>query len=147
MGIFEKVLQEQQPETLTLTREQAFAAIIVAAATADGNVGATEAARLEQLFASTRLFRPPAAPLQTLIGDVMRLVQQYGTDTVMQLAATALPAPLRAPAFATAVDVVLADGQAGAEERKCIDALQALLRIDDALAMKIVEVMLIRNSV
>ena len=96
MGVFERVLQEQQPDTLTLTPEQAFAAILVAVATADGNVGKREAAKLEHVFGSTRLFRPPAEPLQSLIADVMRLVQQFGIETVMQMAARTLAAPLRA---------------------------------------------------
>lgn len=56
------------------------------------------------------------------------------------------PAPLRASAFAIAVDLVLADGEAGAEERKFIDELQARLQIPDEAAIKIVDVMLVKNS-
>jgi uncharacterized membrane protein YebE (DUF533 family) len=147
MGVFEKALQEQQPETVALTPAQAFAAIIVGTATADGTIGPEETARIDQVFGSTRLFQPPAEPLKAVLAEVMRLMQQYGEDTIVGLAAKVLPPPLHAPAFAAAVDLVLADGQAGVPERSFIDALRAQLEIDEPLALKIVEVMLIKNNV
>jgi hypothetical protein len=41
------------------------------------------------------------------------------------------PPAERAPAFAIAVDLVLADSEASVEERKFIDALQDLLLVSD----------------
>jgi hypothetical protein len=147
MGIFEKVLQEHGPETLTLTPHQAFVAIVVGTASVDGGITPEEAARINQLFGATRLFRPPTGePLQPVLGEVMGLIERHGADRVVALAAKALPPPLRAPAFAVAVDLVLADGEAGAEERKFIDDLQARLQIPDEVAMKIVDVLLVKNS-
>ncbi len=147
MGIFEKALKEQPAETLTLTPHQAFAAIVIGAIGADGRVGPTEAARVNQVFASTRLFAPPGAEaLQPVIEHVMEAFDVYGADAVVGLAAQVLPPPLHAAAFAVAVDLVLADGQAGQAERHYIDRLQELLQIDDAMAVKIVDVMLLKNS-
>jgi hypothetical protein len=47
--------------------------------------------------------------------------------------------------FALAIDLVLADGRIGPREKTFIDELQAVLGIDDTLALKIVEVALIGN--
>lgn len=49
--------------------------------------------------------------------------------------------------FTIAVDLVMADGQASTEERKFIDGLQGLLQVPDETAMKIVEVIIMKNSV
>jgi hypothetical protein len=69
----------------------------------------------------------------------------YGTDTIAPRRES-LPPDLRGPAFAVAVDLVLADGQASIEERRFIDRLQPLLEISDDDAPKIVDVMIVENS-
>jgi uncharacterized tellurite resistance protein B-like protein len=148
MGIFEKVLQEHQPETLTLTPAEAFAALVLSTVRADGRISAEEASRVNQVLGATRLFHTTdTETLQPLLSQVMSLVQRHGPDAVMDLAARALPVPLRAPAFAVSVDLVLADGEAGPQERRFIDALQTRLAIADEEAAKIVDVMLVKNSV
>jgi hypothetical protein len=49
--------------------------------------------------------------------------------------------------FSITVDLVLADGEASTEERKFIDGLQGLLQLPDEDAVKIVDVISIKNSV
>ena len=146
MGIFEKVLQEQPAESITLTPQQAFVAIVVSSVNADGGISPEEAARVNQVFGATRLFRASGESLQPVIAEVMSLIQRYGPDSVVALAARELPPELHGPAFALAVDLVLADGQAGPQERKFIDTLQALLHIPEQDAIKVVEVMLVKNG-
>jgi hypothetical protein len=52
---------------------------------------------------------------------------------------------LRASVFAVATDLVLADGRIEEREKAFIDQLQAALQVDDATALKIVEVLLIKK--
>jgi hypothetical protein len=78
---------------------------------------------------------------------VIELFDAHGFGPVVEAAAKALPDELRAPVFTIAVDLVLADGQASGEERKFIDGLQSLLNVPDEAALKIVDVILIKNSV
>jgi hypothetical protein len=52
---------------------------------------------------------------------------------------------LRATTFALATDLALADGRIGDKEKAFIDELQTVLQIDEATAVKIVEVLLIKN--
>lgn len=149
MGIFEKVLQERGPaEGVALTPRQAFAAIVIGACRADGRVSPEESVRLNELFNSTRLFRQPSPePVQAVLDRVIQLIDSHSADAVVALAAKALPAELHPPAFAIAADLVLADGQAGVEERAFVDRLQELLEISDEEAIRIVDVIVLKNSV
>ena len=150
MGVFEKVMQERHPtsERITLTPREAFAAIVIDAFNADGRVAPEEAARVNEIFSSTKLFRQPSAqPAKAVLDRVVELFGMHGTEAIVAIAAKALPPDLRAPAFAVAVDLVLADGEASVEERKFIDGLQDLLQLPDEDAAKIVDVILVKNSV
>jgi uncharacterized tellurite resistance protein B-like protein len=150
MGIFEKVLHERQPsgEGMALTPPYAFAAIVLGAFNADGRGSQDEVRRANEIFASTRLFRQPhGEAADTVVQRVLHLCETRGADAVASLAARSLPDDLRLPAFTLAVDLVLADGEATAEERTFIDELQARLQISDADAAKIVDVIIIKNSV
>ena len=150
MGIFEKVLQGHDPSahSLALTARHAFAALVLGALNSDGRGTPEETLRINELFNSTRLFRQPSAePAQAVLERVVDLFDVHGFGPVVAAAAKALPEELRAPVFAIAVDLVLADGQASGEERKFIDGLQALLQVPDEAALKVVEVLLIKNSV
>ena len=150
MGVFEKVMQQRQPVTegVSFTPPYAFAAIVVGAFNADGRGAPEEVRRANEIFSSTKLFKQPdSEPVETVVQRVLQLFQTHGADAVATLAANSLPEDLRLPVFTIAVDLVLADGEASAEERTFIDNLQALLRISDADAAKIVDVIIIKNSV
>ena len=150
MGIFEKVMHERHPisESVTLTPREAFAAIVVGAFNADGRVAPEEGLRVNEIFNSTKLFRQPSAePTKAVLERVLELFGMHGAEAIVTAGAKALPPDLRAPAFAVAVDLVLADSEASVEERKFIDGLQDLLQISDEDAMKIVDVIIVKNSV
>ncbi|HEY7386775.1 MAG TPA: hypothetical protein VH743_24195, partial [Beijerinckiaceae bacterium] len=59
--------------------------------------------------------------------------------------AKAIPSDLRTTTFALATDLALAAGRIGDKEKAFIDELQTVLQIDEATAVKIVEVLLIKN--
>jgi uncharacterized tellurite resistance protein B-like protein len=149
MGVFEQVMQERHPaaQSVALSPREAFAAIVIGAFNVDGRIAPEERLRVIEIFNSTKLFRASAEPMQAVINRVIELFDVYGAATIVARAAKTLPAELRAPAFAIVVDLVLADGEASVEERKFIDALQDLLLLSDEDAMKIVEVIIVKNSV
>lgn len=148
MGVFEKVIERHQPAAnLAFSPPEAFAAIVAAAFNADGRVAPEEAIRVNEIFTAAKLFRSSPEPPKAIVNRVVELFAAHGTDAIVAMAARALPAPLRAPAFAVAVDLVLADGDATAEERTFVDRLQALLGIADDDAVKIVDVLVVKNSV
>lgn len=57
-----------------------------------------------------------------------------------------IPSDLRATTFALAADLALADGRIGDQEKAFIDELQTVLQVDEATAVKIVEVLLIKAN-
>jgi len=149
MGLFETVLHDAPAAAASPapSPEEAYVTVLVGAAACDGVVSPVEVARLNDIFRSTRLLNGgPDVALQPLVSRVMAEMEAHGAGPVVALAATAVPEKLRAPAFAAAVDLVLADGQAVPAERRFIDELQRLLQIGDEVALRIVDVMLVKNS-
>jgi hypothetical protein len=76
---------------------------------------------------------------------MLAVLTERGLRATLTAAAAALPANLRPTAFAQATDLALADARIGRREEAFIDALREALGISDALALRIVDVLLIKN--
>jgi hypothetical protein len=151
MSVIDRALQELQgggAEPPVLSVHDAMAAILIASVSADGALGVDESSRIQHVMSMSRLFK--AASGTEGAGSVERavtLLQEHGMDSVLAACAEALPPELHATAFAIAVDLVLCDGRIETREKAYIDRLQAALDVDDRTALKIVEVMIIKNRV
>ena len=97
------------------------------------------------LSASRAIQRLGQGSIAELAERSVALLVAHGLPAVLTACAKAIPIDLRPTAFALATDLVLADGRIGDRERTFIDELQAVLLIDDATALTIVDVMLIKN--
>jgi tellurite resistance protein len=64
---------------------------------------------------------------------------------VLEAAAKALSPELRQTAFVLAADLVLADGVVEEKEKQFLEEFQKTLQIDPELAVKTVEVMVVKN--
>jgi hypothetical protein len=120
----------------------ALAAILVASVFMDGALNVDESAVIESLLSTSRLFR------DATVGSIDRaitLLNDRGAEAVLAASARALPPKLHATAFAMAVDLVLCDGRVEPREQAYIASLQSALGVDEATALKIVEVLVIRN--
>jgi hypothetical protein len=84
--------------------------------------------------------------LQAIVGKVMELIEYHGIAPVVAWAARTIPAELRATAFANAADLVLSDRRVRGHERSLLDELQAVLRLDETTAVRIVEVLSTKNK-
>jgi hypothetical protein len=148
MSIIDRALHKH-PEgvvPLRLSPAEAFAAILVAAVAADGELTAAESARLNGLLASSRVLPPnPPDGNPDVVESALASLADHGLPATLRACAEALPATLGPTAFAQATDLVLSDARIGQRENAFIDALREALRIDDALALRIVDVMLIKN--
>ena len=121
-------------------------AVLVGCAAADGVLGTEETSRLNELLTSSRWGL--GLGVEATAGATMRalnLITDRGLPAVLDACAQAIPAELRATAFALAIDLMLADGRLGSRESTLIDQLQRAFQIDGALARKIVDVLLIKN--
>ena len=112
---------------------EAFAAIIGAAARADGSVLPTETDRLEHTFNSLPMFRGRSEEERSAM--MKRVVDRplNGDGHLLSEAAKALPADLRGTAFAVGLDVLPADGRLRASELQFVEYLRQLCGCDGRL--------------
>ena len=148
MSVIDRALREQSTEASGMTLREAAVTILVAAIASDGAVGPDEAARLNWMVPSLRLYRQtPPEHLQHLIEGATARVSGSEAGTLLTACAGVIPEELRAPLFALAIELVFADGRVAEREKTFVDALQSALAIDDDTALKIVEVLLLKSRV
>ena len=126
---------------------EAFAAIVGAAARADGSMLPTETDRLEHTFNSLPVFRGRSE--EQRLAMIERVVDRppNGDGLLLREAAEALPADLRGTAFAVGLDVVLADGRLRPSELQFIERLRQLLRVRRSVARRMLAVLGTKNLV
>jgi tellurite resistance protein len=135
-----------QDTKLKLSRLDAVVAVLVGCAAVDGVLKAEEAGRLNEVLTSSRwVLESGVEATAGVTTRALNLITDHGLPAVLTACAEAIPAELRATTFALAMDLALADGRLGSRENTLIDQLQRALRIDDDLARKIIEVLLIKN--
>jgi hypothetical protein len=121
-------------------------AVMVASVFADDVESVEESTRLTTALSTSRLFRLALGDASTgIIARVSALLKKHGREPVLGACAKSISPDMRATAFANAVDLVFADGRVDEREKAYVDELQAALGIDDALALKIVEVLAIKS--
>lgn len=80
-----------------------------------------------------------------MLDKLMGLIKKQGAPFVLEKAVQGMPVELQETVFALAADMVFADGSVEDEERDLLENLQAKLTIPDDLAIKIIEVLQIKN--
>lgn len=129
-----------------LESDEALIALLIAAMEANDHVAPNELARAHHLIWSTKRFRRKSGEsVGRLIDRMKGLFQEQEPSTVMAAAARAIPARLRASAFALVADLLLADGRIDARERRFLQRLAASLNLQADAATRVVEVMLVKN--
>ncbi|HEV8360059.1 MAG TPA: tellurite resistance TerB family protein [Candidatus Thermoplasmatota archaeon] len=127
------------------TAAQGVAGVVLYAVIADEVATDEEMDGLRTMLGRMDLFRDPAQ-IDVSLRKALRIAKARGDEGMLALAATGVPANLRATAFALAVDLVMADKDVSDEEEACIERIQAALGVPDDVAHKIVEVLVIKNE-
>jgi tellurite resistance protein len=147
MGLFDNLFTDKTSGGRELTKQEAFAGILLGASACDGH---TADAEVKSLFTATermRLFENVTANKWNAMMDVLlKFLNKDGPLKLVDRCAKALPEGLRQTAFANACDIVLADGTVEDEEKDFLDYLQKALELDGDIALNIVEVMIIKNK-
>ncbi len=131
---------------MAMNSAEAVAAICLVAIAADGYLSKSEEAEMKLRLSRMRLFQGSTEGLEQIKDYLVSGLKKYGPNAMIESARAALPPGLAPTAFTIAVDLVFADGTISAEERTFIDDLRRVLAIPDELALKIVEVMTIKNQ-
>jgi uncharacterized tellurite resistance protein B-like protein len=146
MSVVDKALKHTLVGAPPATVPEAIASLLVAAITVDGNVNPEEAVRIGGVLGTSHVLRQAGdGSMETLANRAIALLTEHGLPAILTGCAKVVPLDLRATTFALAVDLTLADGRIGDQEKAFIDELQTVLQIDEATAVKIVEVLLIKN--
>ena len=137
----------EQASTQELSPQEAFVALLIASARADGSVSAHEANSIEHIVAGMQLFRGHRGDgLHKVFATASARIKDHGAPSVVQAAAAIVPKELRATAFALAIDLMLSDGRLSPKEEGFADELRTLLNVEREKAATIVDVLLIKNA-
>ena len=144
MGVLDDMMSNQKGGAFN--QNEAFAAVAVVAAVADGVVSNEEVVSLQSSLLRMQLFRGwDEQQFSEMFNKLADILQAQGMDALLSAAVKTLAKELHETVFVLASDLILADGSIAVEEKDFLHNLQDLLGINDMLAKKIVEVMLIKN--
>lgn len=146
MGIFNKVFGKGADEKIALNSAEAFAAIALVAIASDGYLSESEESEMKMRLGRMRLFKSSVDSFDRMKDYLVNSLKKHGPNELIQCAKASLPPTLAPTAFTIAVDLVFSDGSVSAEEQAFIDDLRRILTIPDDMALKIVEVMTIKNQ-
>lgn len=146
MGFFDKLLGGQGSENVKFDEREGYAAVLLATVAADGHISDEEAQSFNGIVNRMQLFRSQSgSDFSAMLDRLLGLLKKNGVGFLLEKGAEAINPQLRETAFATAVDLVLADGRVEDEEKQFLESIKTNLNISDQLAEMIVEVMMIKN--
>ena len=146
MGIFNKVFGKTVNEKIALNSAEAFAAIALVAIASDGYLSESEEAEMKMRLGRMQLFKSSMDGFERMKDYLVAALKKHGPNELIQCAKASLPPTLAPTAFTIAVDLVFSDGTVSSEEQSFVDDLRRILAIPDEMALKIVEVMTIKNQ-
>lgn len=145
MGLFDEMFN-QPSESPPLSTAEAIAAICLVAIAADGYLSEQEGREMDMLLSRMRLFKSYSNDMIGRMKDsLLNQLKQYGPGRLVENAKAAMPSELAPTAFALAADLVLADGTVTSQEQAFLDDLYRILELSGEQALRIVEVMTIKN--
>lgn len=140
MGNDDDVLNTEIDSETTLSPEEAVAAIIFVAMSADGEVIEEEIEVLNDMLSTMELFEDYSPnELQGMLDTITDIYDQEGIDTLFNIAVESISEDLTETAFEAAVKVILIEGEIPEAEEDFIDDLQQALGIEDKAAQEIID--------
>lgn len=124
---------------------EAFIAVLFAAATCDGELASVEHEELLALVHRSRALKS-LTPQQLGAINVKVAARLRDSDTALQEACVSLPDEMRLPAFAHALDLVLADGELNEEEADFLNALILHLKLHRDDVERVADVIVMKNQ-
>lgn len=144
MGLFDKVLGTSNDK---VNESEGFTGVVLCAIAADGVLEQEELQGMFTTLARMKLFQGMSdRQFRGGVDKVVRMLKEKGFDATVDACAAAVPANLKQTAFAVSADLLMADGHVAAQEKKFLERIQKSLGVSDDLAVKIVEVISIKNQ-
>jgi uncharacterized membrane protein YebE (DUF533 family) len=144
MGLFDKVLSTGATDKLT--EAEGMAGIALAAIASDGVITEEEATGLGTSLARMRLYSGMNdRDINKQFEKLIKIARAEGVDKLLELSATAIRDELKQTAFALAADLLMTDGHVAPEEKSFLERIQKQLGVNDDVALRIVDVIAIKN--
>jgi uncharacterized tellurite resistance protein B-like protein len=144
MGLFDKMFATTAQVEL-LNDQEAMMALVYCAMSADGSVDDEEIENLAIVLAQRRLFQ--GMILRDTYFKVAKMHTSMGGQALVTAAAQKLSDQYKASAFTLAIDLMLADGTVGMQEKTLLEHMQIELGLSDEVVTKIVEVIILKNNI
>lgn len=135
------------PKAKGLSKQEAFAGVLVAATASDGHIGSEESRGLCTTLARMKLYDNwTDDKMNHILNRLLGMVKRDGVEKLLQRCAQSLPEELHKTVFANACDLVSADGTVEEEEKEFINTLWKTLGISGEDAKTIAQVMVWKNK-
>lgn len=145
MGLFDGVFGGSE-STKEMSKGEAFAAVLLGAAAADGHIAEEEAHSLWTIIGRMKMYSNWSPDkFNSTMDRLVKNLKRSGLEALLERAAQYLPEELHETAFANACDIVLADGVVEDDEKKFLQNLTRYLRISGDQALTIARIMVIKN--
>ncbi|MEH2289048.1 tellurite resistance TerB family protein [Nostoc sp.] len=146
MGLFDAVLGTESQAQAALSPGEAFAVIILTAMASDGYLSVEQANSIISVLSRMKLFKSYSNEMMNrLFEKILGILQGDDFNALFNAAKDSLSQDLRETAFAVATDLVLAEGIIPEEEKNFLIDLYQALGVSSEIAIKIVQVILIKN--
>ena len=130
-----------------LSPAEACATFALVAIAADGYMTNEEISSLTITLSRMQLFRSYSSDvMRRLFDKLLSQLQRSGRENLLKAAVQSLPHELHETVFAVTTDLVLADGEVTEEEENLLNYLYQILGIQETNAIKIIDVMVIKNK-
>ncbi|NES88460.1 MULTISPECIES: tellurite resistance TerB family protein [Okeania] len=147
MGLFDQGTTTIQATDIQLEPAEAFAAIALIAVAADGVITKSESQGINNIFSRMQLFSDYPKERKTEMQDrLLDMIKNQEIKPLFDAAVAKLPKELRETVFAVSTDLVLVDGDLAEEEEQLLNELYNALEISEAVATKIIDVIMIKNK-
>ena len=146
MSFFEKVFGEDS-NIIALDQKESFAGVLYAIIAADGTITEEEDEDFMTVVMRAKIMEDVTTQhWRNIMSKMNKLIKKGGAEALVNLAVQNIPSHLRAGVFCYACELVFADGHADQKEQKVLDIVKRELNIEDELAYKVAEVVMIKNK-
>jgi hypothetical protein len=146
MGIFDDILGGVgTPQAFG--PQEGFAGVLLATAAHDGHLADEEMASMFGTLTRMKLYQQvPEARFKSMIDRLVGVLKRNGPEELLKQSVAAVPPELRETCFASATDLILADGVVEQSEKELMQQLMISLELDSNRAKTIVKVMVVKNK-
>lgn len=122
---------------------EAYAVVLYCCANAEGNIGDEEIVFIDSLFLTMTIFENHDGADYLQMAE--KAYKNFTPDELIDGSFRCIKEDLHGQLFSYCCDVFLADGVVTSEEKRILEKIAAIAKIDEETSRKIVEVALLRN--